>query len=148
MENKLQKDLVQAMKEKDAIKLETIREIKTAITYFKASPNYKGDCTNADILNIIQKVYKQHIETRDAAIQNKRSEMMYKEQNIIDILEEYLPTILPDTEVEAIISNFISDNNLSDMQNMKVVMNYLKETIPNQYNNQFAVQCIKTKLSN
>ena len=82
MEKRLQNDLVQAMKAKDAIKLETIREIKTAITYFKASPNYKGECTDSDILGIIQKVYKQHIETRDAAIQNKRSEMMYKEQNI------------------------------------------------------------------
>ena len=61
METKLQKDLVQAMKDKDAIKLETIREIKTAITYFKAAPNYKGECTDNDILGIIQKVYKQHI---------------------------------------------------------------------------------------
>lgn len=146
MENKLQKDLVQAMKDKDAIKLETIREIKTAITYFKAAPNYKGDCTDADVLGIIQKVYKQHIETRDAAIQNGRSEMMYKEQNIIDVLEEYLPKVLPDAEVEVMITNFINENSLKGMQNMKVVMNYLKETIPNQYDNQFAVRCIREKL--
>jgi len=146
MENKLQKDLVQAMKDKDAIKLETIREIKTAITYFKAAPNYKGECTDADVLGIIQKVYKQHIETRDAAIQNKRSEMMYKEQNIIDVLEEYLPKLLPNDDVEAMITNFINENSLKGMQNMKVVMNYLKETIPNQYDNQFAVRCIREKL--
>lgn len=146
MENKLQKDLVQAMKEKDAIKLETIREIKTAITYFKAAPNYKGECTDADVLGIIQKVYKQHIETRDAAIQNGRSEMMYKEESIIEVLEEYLPKLLPDAEVDVLITNFINENSLKGMQNMKVVMNYLKETIPNQYDNQFAVRCIREKL--
>lgn len=146
MENKLQKDLVQAMKDKDAIKLETIREIKTAITYFKAAPNYKGECTDADVLGIIQKVYKQHIETRDAAIQNGRSEMMYKEESIIEVLEEYLPKLLPDAEVDVLITNFINENSLKGMQNMKVVMNYLKETIPNQYDNQFAVRCIREKL--
>lgn len=146
MEKRLQNDLVQAMKSKDTIMLETVREIKTAITYFKAAPNYKGECTDNDIINIILKIYKQHIETRDAAIQNKRSEMMYKEQNIIEILEDYLPKILPNDDVEAMITNFISENKLSGMQNMKVVMNYLKETIPNQYDNQFAVQCIKSKL--
>jgi uncharacterized protein YqeY len=71
---------------------------------------------------------------------------MYKEQNIIEVLEEYLPKILPDSEVEVMITNFINENSLKGMQNMKVVMNYLKETIPNQYNNQFAVSCIKSKL--
>ena len=146
MENKLQKDLVQAMKDKDAIKLETIREIKTAITYFKAAPNYKGECTDADVLGIIQKVYKQHIETRDAAIQNGRSEMMYKEESIIEVLEEYLPKLLPDAEVDVLITNFINENSLKGMQNMKIVMNYLKETIPNQYDNQFAVRCVREKL--
>ena len=72
--------------------------------------------------------------------------MMYKEENIIEVLEEYLPKILPDSEVEVMITNFINENALKGMQNMKVVMNYLKETIPNQYDNQFAVNCIKSKL--
>ena len=72
--------------------------------------------------------------------------MMYKEQNIIEVLEEYLPKILPNGDVEVMITNFINENSLKGMQNMKVVMNYLKETIPNQYDNQFAVRCIREKL--
>ena len=48
--------------------------------------------------------------------------------------------------VEVMITNFINENSLKGMQNMKVVMNYLKETIPNQYDNQFAVRCIREKL--
>jgi uncharacterized protein YqeY len=71
---------------------------------------------------------------------------MYKEENIIEVLEEYLPKVLPNTEVEVMITNFINENSLKGMQNMKVVMNYLKETIPNQYDNQFAVRCIREKL--
>ena len=59
MEKKIQAELMSAMKEKNAEKTAAIREIKTAIMKFKTSAEYKGECTDADILNLIQKIAKQ-----------------------------------------------------------------------------------------
>ena len=78
MESRLQRDLVTAMKEKNVSKVTVLREIKTAISNFKTSPNYKGEYTDSDILNIIQKISKQH----------KDSVQMYSDAGRKDLVEE------------------------------------------------------------
>ena len=49
-------------------------------------------------------------------------------------------------EVAAMIDTYVLENSLKGMQNMKLVMNYLKETIPNQYDPKFVSGYAKSKL--
>ena len=130
METRIQKDLAVAMKEKNTLKTAALREIKTAIMKYKTAADYKGTCTNNDIIGIIQKLVKQHMESGDIYKAAGRTDLASEEFGQMKYLEEYL-----------------QDLGLSTMKDMGKIMGYLKETFPNQYDAKYASTYIKYKLS-
>ena len=146
MEKKIQSALVNAMKEKNQNHLSALREIKTAITTFKTSSNFKGEITDNDVITIIQKLVKQHQETLDICIKANRGDMITQETEVIACMSDFLPKMLSNDEVEVIVKNFIIDNRLNGIKDMGKVMNYLKETIPNQYDPKFVSTYTKSML--
>ena len=147
METKIQKDLVTAMKEKNTLKIAALREIKTAIMKYKTAADYKGTCTDNDIIGIIQKLVKQHAESYDIYKNAGRTELASEEFGQMTYLEEYLPQIMTNDKLENVIDEAIHNLGLSTMKDMGKVMGYLKETFPNQYDAKYASTYIKSKLS-
>lgn len=147
METRIQKDLVTAMKEKNTLKIAALREIKTAIMKYKTAADYKGTCTDNDIIGIIQKLVKQHAESYDIYKNAGRTELASEEFGQMKYLEEYLPKMMTNEQLENVIDEAIHNLGLSTMKDMGKVMGYLKETFPNQYDAKYASTYIKSKLS-
>lgn len=147
METKIQKDLVAAMKEKNTLKIAALREIKTAIMKYKTAADYKGTCTDNDIIGIIQKLVKQHAESYDIYKNAGRTELASEEFGQMAYLEEYLPQMMTNDKLENVIDEAIHNLGLSTMKDMGKVMSHLKETFPNQYDAKYASTYIKSKLS-
>lgn len=147
METRIQKDLVAAMKEKNALKIAALREIKTAIMKYKTASDYKGTCTDADIISIIQKLVKQHTESYDIYTKAGRTDLASEEIGQMTYLKQYLPQMMTNEQLENVIDEVIRDLNLSTMKDMGKVMGHLKETFPNQYDAKYASLYIKSKLS-
>ena len=147
METKIQKDLVAAMKEKNTLKIAALREIKTAIMKYKTAADYKGTCTDNDIISIIQKLVKQHAESYDIYKNAGRTELASEEFGQMKYLEEYLPQLMTNEQLENVIDEAIHNLGLLTMKDMGKVMGYLKETFPNQYDAKYASTYIKSKLS-
>ena len=147
METRIQKDLVAAMKEKNALKIAALREIKTAIMKYKTAADYKGTCTDADIISIIQKLVKQHTESYNIYKDAGRTDLASEEFGQMEYLEEYLPQMMSNEQLEKVIDEVIRDLHLSTMKDMGKVMCHLKETFPNQYDTKYASTYIKFKLS-
>lgn len=147
MENRIQTDLAVAMKEKNVMKTAALREIKTAIMKFKTAPGYKGECTDNDIVSIIQKLVKQHEESAIIYLNAGRTELANEETEQMKYMGDYLPKMMDNTQLERIVIEVIRDLNLSGMKDMGKVMNHLKTTFPNQYDAKYASTFIKSKLS-
>ena len=147
METKIQKDLVAAMKEKNTLKIAALREIKTAIMKYKTAADYKGTCTDNDIIGIIQKLVKQHNESYNIYKDAGRTDLASEEFGQMKYLEEYLPQMMTNNKLENVIDEVIHNLGLSTMKDMGKVMGYLKETFPNQYDAKYASTYIKSKLS-
>lgn len=147
METRIQKDLAVAMKEKNTLKTAALREIKTAIMKYKTAADYKGTCTDNDIIGIIQKLVKQHTESGDIYKAAGRTDLASEEFGQMKYLEEYLPQMMSNEKLENVIDDVIKDLGLSTMKDMGKVMGYLKETFPNQYDAKHASTYIKSKLS-
>ena len=94
MEKKIQAELMSAMKEKNAEKTTAIREIKTAIMKFKTSAEYKGECTEADILGLIQKISKQHKESADMYAAAGREDLVKEELAQLEYINFFLPKMM------------------------------------------------------
>ena len=146
METRIQKDLIAAMKEKNTLKIAALREIKTAIMKYKTAADYKGTCTDNDIISIIQKLVKQHAESYDIYKNAGRTELASEEFGQMKYLEEYLPQMMTNDKLENVIDEVIHNLGLSTMKDMGKVMGYLKETFPNQYDAKYASTYIKSKL--
>ena len=63
MEKRIQTDMVSAMKEKNAVRLASLRAIKAAILLAKTAEGGNGEVTDQEIVKIIQKLVKQRKES-------------------------------------------------------------------------------------
>ena len=147
METRIQKDLVVAMKEKNTLRIAALREIKTAIMKYKTSADYKGTCNDNDIIGIIQKLVKQHTESYNIYKDAGRTDLASEEFGQMEYLEEYLPQMMSNEQLEKVIDEVIRDLGLSTMKDIGRVMGHLKQTFPNQYDVKYASTYIKSKLS-
>ena len=147
MEARIQKDLIEAMKEKNTLRIAALREIKTAIMKYKTSADYKGTCNDNDIIGIIQKLVKQHTESYNIYKDAGRTDLASEEFGQMEYLEEYLPQMMSNEQLEKVIDEMIRDLGLSTMKDMGKVMGHLKETFPNQYDEKYDSAYIKEKLS-
>ena len=146
METKLQRDLVTAMKEKNTSKVTVLREIKTAISNFKTSPNYKGECTDSDVLNIIQKISKQHKDSAQLYADAGRKDLVEEELSQLNYINEYLPKMLSEEETIEAVNSIIQSINATSVKDMGKVMSLIKETYPNQYDPKLVGSYVMNKL--
>lgn len=121
MEKRIQTDLVAAMKEKNVIKLASIRAIKTAITVAKTAPG-AGEITNQDIIKIIQKLVKQRKESAQQYNDAGRFDLAANELAEAEIMEVYLPKQLSEIELEVELAKIIVEVGASKPQDMGKVM--------------------------
>jgi uncharacterized protein YqeY len=99
MKNKLNEDLKSAMKNKETLRLNTIRLVKKYVQELETSVGHNGTATDVEILKIINKLVKQG---RDAAEQYKsagRTDLYDEEMGQAVVLEGYLPKQMTDDEM-------------------------------------------------
>lgn len=136
MENRIQKEIMSAMKAQDKVRLDALRSIKTAITTFKTSSNYKGNITDGDIINIIQKLVKQRQDSVEIYKNAGRNELAEKEVKEIEVMSEFLPKMMSENEIKEAIK-------ASGCNNIGGIMKYLKENYNGLYDGKMASKLIK-----
>jgi len=147
LENKIQSDLVQAMKEKDTSRVSALRSIKTAIMETKTAANGKKDLEDGDIVKIIQKLSKQREEAATIYDENKRPDLAEGERKEQEVLNTYLPKMLTESEVEEIVAKTIADLGATSMRDMGKVMGFINKTYAGQVDGSMVSRIVKSKLS-
>lgn len=108
LETQIQKDIMEAMKAKDSVRLNAVRSIKAAILLAKTAEGGKAALEDADIIKIIQKLAKQRKEAAEQYLAAGRAELADNEVAESKILAEYLPKQLSEAEVEAKLKEIIA----------------------------------------
>lgn len=121
LEERIQRDLVSAMKNRQENALAALRSIKTAIQNEKTNGTYH-ELTDADVVGLIQKLIKQRKESMDIYSQAGRNELADKEQKEMFVLMEYVPKQLTEEEVEEKVKSIIAETGASSMKDMGKVM--------------------------
>lgn len=118
----INKDIPAAMKARDKVRLETLRNIKKVFLEAKTAPGADGDLTDTQALKILQKLAKQGRESADTYIQAKRQDLADGELAQVKVIEEYLPQPLTDEEITAKVKEIIAQTGASGMKDMGKVM--------------------------
>jgi uncharacterized protein YqeY len=143
MKNKLNEDLKSAMKNKDSLRLNTIRLVKKNIQELETSVGHNGLATDAEILKIISKLVKQG---KDAAEQYKsagRTDLYNDEMYQVSVLEEYLPKQMSDDEISIEIDKVMLEIGST---NMGVLMKELNTRLAGRADGKTISRILKTKL--
>jgi len=119
--DRIQKDMVEAMKAKEELRLGTIRMVKAALLKYKADNNQK-DPDEAAEMQILNMLIKQRRESADVFRKNDRAEMADKEEAELAILESYMPAAATPAEIEAAIAAAIAETPGATIKQMGVVM--------------------------
>jgi len=122
LEQQIQKDIMEAMKAKQQVRLEAVRAIKAAILLAKTSEGGSDELSDADVLKIIQKLAKQRKESAEQYMAGGRKDLADNELAEREVLETYLPKQLSPEELEVKVKEVIAEVGASSMADMGKVM--------------------------
>lgn len=121
LEEKINSDLMVAMKTKDQINLRGIRAIKAAILLAKTDGS--GEELNPEKeIKLLQKLVKQRKDSLEIFEKQNREDLASKEREEIEVIEKYLPKQMDESELKGIIQQIIAQTGASSMSDMGKVM--------------------------
>lgn len=120
--DKISEDIKAAMKARDKVRLETLRNVKKVFLEAKTAPGANDTLEDADAMKILQKLAKQGRETAQTFIDNNRKDLADEELAQAAVIESYLPKPLSEAEIEAAVKDIISKTGAQGMKDMGKVM--------------------------
>ena len=119
---KVSKDIVAAMKAKDKVTLEALRNIKKVFIEAKTAPGANDTLDDAAALKILQKLAKQGHDSADLYTQQNRPDLAEAEMAQVKVIESYLPKALSAEEIEAAVKEMIAQTGATSIKEMGKVM--------------------------
>jgi uncharacterized protein YqeY len=118
--DRIQTDMVTAMKAKEEARLSTVRMIKTALK--KQEVDTMKPLDEAAELAILSMLVKQRKESIDMFRKGGREELAVKEEAEMKLIESYMPAAPSDEEIDAAIADAIAETGATSSKQMGLVM--------------------------
>lgn len=115
-------DIKEAMKARDKVCLETLRNIKKVFIEAKTAPGANDTLEDADALKLLSKLAKQGKESAATYVQQNRQDLADAELAQVAVIEEYLPKAMTEDEIEAAVKEIIAATGAQGMKDMGKVM--------------------------
>lgn len=127
--DKVSEDIKEAIKARDKVRLETLRNIKKVFLEAKTAPGANDTLEDADAFKILQKLAKQGRESARTYTDNGRQDLADAELAQAAVIEEYLPKQLGEDEIEAEVRKVIADTGAQSMKDMGKVMGIVSKQL-------------------
>ena len=118
--DRIQIDMVAAMRAKEELKLNAIRMIKTALKKHEVDSMKPLD--EATELQILGTLIKQRREAADMFRKGDRAELADKEEAELKLIESYMPSAPSGQEIDDAIAAAMSETGVTSIKQMGVVM--------------------------
>ena len=118
--DRIQTDMVAAMRAKEEMKLNAIRMIKTALKKHEVDSMKPLD--EATELQILGTLIKQRREAADMFRKGGRAELADKEEAELKLIESYMPSAPSDQEIEDAIAAAMTETGATAAKQMGLVM--------------------------
>ena len=118
----ISQDIVAAMKAKDKVKLETLRNVKKLFLEAKTAPGANDTLTDDAAIKIMAKMVKQGKDAADIFNEQGRTDLAEEELAQVSVIEAYLPKALTPEELEAALREIIIRTGATGSKDMGKVM--------------------------
>ena len=124
---RVDEDLKQAMREKNATKLGVLRMLKSALKYSAIEKSgAEGELNDSEAAQVIRKQVKQHQDSIESFEKGGRAELAAKEKNELSILQSYLPQPMTAEEIAKVVRETIAEVGATSRAQMGAVMKALQ----------------------
>ena len=124
LKNRIQDDMKDAMRAKDAARLSTIRLLLAAIK--QREVDERKETADADVLSIVDRMVKQRKDSIAQFEAGRREDLAAVERAEIAVLQTYLPAQATDAEIDAMIAEAVAATGAAGPAGIGKVMAFLK----------------------
>jgi uncharacterized protein len=130
LQERVDEDLKQAMRAKDASRLSVLRMLKAALKNAAIEKvGAEGTLSDADAITIVRKQVKQRQDSIESFEKGGRSELAEKEKAEIATLNQYLPAAMSADELRQVVADAIRELGATPKAQMGAVMKALQSKI-------------------
>ena len=148
LQERIDNDLKDAMRAKDATRLGVLRMLKSAV---KNSAIEKGGATatleDSEAITVIRKQVKQRQDSIESFEKGGRPELAAKEKEELSVLQQYLPQQLAADELQKIVRDTIAELNASTKAQMGAVMKAVQAKIAGRADGKTVSQEVQRQLA-
>ena len=144
---KVSKDIVVAMKAKDKVRLEALRNVKKYFLEAKTAPGAGDVLTDDAAMKILAKLAKQGKDTATLYTEQGRADLAAEELGQVAVIEEYLPQPLSAEELEAAVRSIIAEVGATSPKDMGRVMGVASKQLAGKAEGRAISELVKQLLS-
>lgn len=122
MFDRISNDIKDAMKAKDKVRLETLRNIKKVFLEAKTAPGANDTLTDDAAMKIMQKLVKQGKDSATLYNEQGRADLAEAELAQVAVIEAYLPKQMSAEELEVALKAIIAEVRAEGPKDMGKVM--------------------------
>src|SRR6056300_755026 len=147
LQNQVMDALKAAMKEKDAVALESLRAIKSAILLQQSEAGSK-ELSSTDEIKLLQKLVKQRKDS--AALYNEQGRLDLADPELAQakVIEQFLPEPLSEAELDELIKAVITELSAEGMKDMGRVVGEVNSRAAGRAEGKVIAQTVKDHLNN
>ena len=145
--DKISESIKIAMREKDSIKLESLRAIKSSLLLSQTEKGKKGEISESEEIKILQKLVKQRKDSAQIYKSQNRNELAELEISQSKYIEEFLPDQISEDELIKIIQSIINKSGASGMKDMGKVMGIASQELLGKADGKTISSLVRTLLN-
>ena len=132
LEQQISKGIMEAMKAKEPVRLQTLRNIKKYIIEAKTAGTEIAELPDADVVKIIAKLAKQGSDSAEIYRQQNRADLAEEELAQVAVMQEFLPRQLSPEELTEVVRAVIAEVGATSVKEMGKVMGVASKRLAGQ----------------
>jgi len=141
----IQKQIIEAMRAKDKVKLATLRMLGSALNYEKIEKQH--ELTNDEELAVVAREVKKRKEAIEMYKKAGAVEKQNQEEEELKILLKYLPKQIEDDELRLLVDETLSAISVKDISSMGIIIKKVKVKVGQSADGAKIAQIVKEKLN-
>lgn len=145
--DQISNDIKEAMKAKDKVRLEALRNIKKLFLEAKTAPGADDTLTDDAALKIMQKLVKQGKDSAQIYLDQNRHDLADAELAQVQVIEGYLPKQMSAEELEARLKEIIASTGATGPKDMGKVMGAASKALAGKAEGRAISEAVKRLLA-
>lgn len=145
LKKKMDQEMILSAKAKDKLRLSALRMLKSGL--HNREIDLKRELNEAEFLQLLSAMVKQRRDSIEQFAKGGRTDLVEKEETELKVIQEFMPTPMSETELDAMIAEAIRETGAASVRDMGKVMATLMPKVAGKADGKMVGEKVKLRLS-